>query len=125
MIVKEIVLLEHYPFRLTCTIYDTYEVFQVLKWKRFGKNGKCMYVPVGSSEWSLSCYPELQRMADLIYMNNRALDRKVIEVPAQKNTLLRTVVELTFLHKLNQCRWWEFRKRRQVYAWRAEKLKGG
>ena len=35
----------------------------------------------------------------------------------------RYLVELTFIDMLNRCKWWQFKKRRDAYRWRDNKLK--
>ena len=37
-------------------------------------------------------------------------------------SILRYTIELTFIEKLNECKWWQFAKRRKVYQWREQQL---
>lgn len=38
-------------------------------------------------------------------------------------SLLRYTIELAFIKKLNECKWWQFSKRRKVYQWREQQLR--
>jgi|SRR5690606_13496394 len=41
----------------------------------------------------------------------------------EEYSMLRHTIELTFIKKLNECKWWQFKKRRKVYKWREQKLR--
>lgn len=45
------------------------------------------------------------------------------EETKEEFSLLRFTVELAFIKKLKECHWWQFSKRKKIYAWREEKLK--
>lgn len=38
-------------------------------------------------------------------------------------SLLRYTIELTYIKKLNELKWWQFAKRRKVYQWRGQQLR--
>jgi len=37
-------------------------------------------------------------------------------------SMYRYTIELTFIKKLDECKWYQFSKRRNVYKWRDDKL---
>ena len=38
-------------------------------------------------------------------------------------SILRYTIELTFIKKLNECKWWQFAKRKKAYKWREQQLR--
>ena len=40
----------------------------------------------------------------------------------EKFPLLKYTIELAFIKKLNDCKWYQFKRRRKVYKWREKEL---
>jgi hypothetical protein len=40
----------------------------------------------------------------------------------EKYSLHRYVIELTYIDKLNKCKWWQFSKKKEADMWRKEQL---
>ena len=37
-------------------------------------------------------------------------------------SLFRYTIELIFMKRIKECRWWQFSKRNKIYQWREQKL---
>ena len=54
-------------------------------------------------------------------MHSNGLNKKSADMK-EGFSLLRYTIELVYIKKLNQLKWWQFSKRKEVNKWRESKL---